>query len=558
MNQPTPALVPERAVQRLPRAALILFCAVYVLAGLFGRDPWNSADITAFAYMLDLARGGDLMAPKIAGVVSDGALLPYWLGAGAIHLFRPVLDPALAARLPFAVLLVGVLVCTWYGCYHLARTNAAQPLAFAFGGEAKPLDYARAIADGALLALAASLGLLQMGHETTPQLVQLFAAALFIYAMAASASRRWPARVAVLVSLAMLAASGAPSIAMALAITALPICLRSSYPLARGFSHWLVAAIALAAALATALGAWAWRLEIPDSGTQLVQLLVWFTWPSWALAGWTMWRWRTHLLHRHIAMPAGAALVVIAACAGMQGSDRTLLLALPALAILAAFALPTLQRSVAAAVDWFSVAFFTVGAVAIWVIYASLQLGIPAKPAANIARLAPGYPGGFSAFALAIAVAGTVAWLLLVQWRSGRHRHPLWKSLVLPAGGVTLCWLLLMTLMLPVLDYARSLRPLVDRIALHVPARSCVLASGLPLAQLAALEVHGNWRVKAVARGAEPPNGCDYLLVTTPSRVGREALVRPGWTLVARERRPIDRDTQTVVYRREPGGAASR
>jgi type II secretory pathway pseudopilin PulG len=48
------------------------------------------------------------------------------------------------------------------------------------------------------------------------------------------------------------------------------------------------------------------------------------------------------------------------------------MLALPPLAVLAAFALPTLQRSVAAAIDWFSVGFFTLGAVAIWVIYASL------------------------------------------------------------------------------------------------------------------------------------------------------------------------------------------
>ncbi|MFZ9180222.1 MAG: hypothetical protein ACO21V_13530, partial [Limnohabitans sp.] len=44
----------------------------------------------------------------------------------------------------------------------------------------------------------------------------------------------------------------------------------------------------------------------------------------------------------------------------------------------------------------------------------------------------------------------------LVHWRAGRHRAALWKSLVLPAGGAALCWLLLMTLWLPALDYARS------------------------------------------------------------------------------------------------------
>ena len=30
-----------------PRLALLLFCAAYVLPGLFGRDPWRNADLTA-------------------------------------------------------------------------------------------------------------------------------------------------------------------------------------------------------------------------------------------------------------------------------------------------------------------------------------------------------------------------------------------------------------------------------------------------------------------------------------------------------------------------------
>lgn len=550
MTQPTPALVAQRAAARLPRGALLLLCAAYVLPGLFGRDPWRNADLIAFGYMADLARGGDWLAPKIAGIAADGALLPYWIGAAAIQLLSPWVDAAMAARLPFALLLVGVLVFTWYGCYHLARTDAAQPLPFAFGGEASPVDYARAIADGALLALLASLGLLQLGHETTPELAQLFAMALFVYAMAASVSRGWQPRVAVLTALPMLAASGAPAIGLGLALAGMLICLRSSYPAARAFLPWLAAAALLAAGIGAALGIWRWRASLPSDLGQLLQLLGWFTWPAWALAAWTLWRWRQHWMYRHIAVPGTAALVAVIACAALQASDRALLLALPPLAVLAAFALPTLQRSVAAAVDWFSVGFFTLGTIGVWVLYASLQLGVPAKPAANVIKLAPGYPGGFSVLALAAASAGTIAWLGLVRWRSGRHRHPLWKSLVLPAGGVTLWWLLAMTLLLPVLDYARSLRPLVERIAVHVPAQACVAARGLTRAELAALEVHGGWRVVVSGRDSVPP-GCDHLLTTVRTRASDASLARPGWTLVARERRPTERTEQTAIYRRQ-------
>ena len=36
--KPNPALVTRDAAKRLPRFALLLFCAAYVLPGLFGRD----------------------------------------------------------------------------------------------------------------------------------------------------------------------------------------------------------------------------------------------------------------------------------------------------------------------------------------------------------------------------------------------------------------------------------------------------------------------------------------------------------------------------------------
>src|SRR6218665_1982897 len=74
---------------------------------------------------------------------------------------------------PFAAVLVVTLLATWYGTYYLARSPGAQPVAFAFGGEANPPDYARAMADGALLALIACLGLAQLSHEMSSHLAQL-------------------------------------------------------------------------------------------------------------------------------------------------------------------------------------------------------------------------------------------------------------------------------------------------------------------------------------------------------------------------------------------------
>ncbi|HEY8907647.1 MAG TPA: hypothetical protein VIM63_16600, partial [Rhodoferax sp.] len=88
MNQPTPAIVAQDAVRRLPRIALWLFCAAYVLPGFLGRGPWKHEDITTFGYMAELSRNtADWWHPTLGGMEPNvDALVPYWLGAWAIKL----------------------------------------------------------------------------------------------------------------------------------------------------------------------------------------------------------------------------------------------------------------------------------------------------------------------------------------------------------------------------------------------------------------------------------------------------------------------------------------
>ncbi len=552
VSSPNPALVSERAAQRLPRSALLLFCAAYVLPGVFGRDPWTNADVTAFGAMLGIAEGRTgWLAPALGGAPLDPAPLPYGLGALAIQVLGGWLGPELAARLPFALLLAATLIFTWYAAYHLARTDAALPLPWAFGGEAQPVDYARAIADGALLALIASLGLLQLGHETTPELAQLAAATLYLYALASSRFRAAQPVLAVFVALPALAASGAPAVALGLGIAGVVSCALSRDAAVRRFA-WAVAAAALLGAVVAAVsGAWAHRTgAYADPGAQLLGMarqFAWFGWPAWPLALWAVWSWRHHLRRGHLAVPLACVAVTLAAWVGMAGSDRALMLALPPMAVLAAFTLPTLRRSSAAAIDWFSVFFFTTCALVIWVIYVAMQTGVPAKPAANVAKLAPGFEAQFAALPLLLALAGTLAWLFLVRWRSGRNRHPLWKSMVLPAGGVALCWLLLMTLWLPLLDYARSYRPLVARLAVMAPpAAGCIATAGVAPSLVAALEHLGRYQVDAVSGPAA--TRCSRLLM--PETRSSSAEPGPGWQRTGRTQRPTERNDFTVLFRR--------
>jgi 4-amino-4-deoxy-L-arabinose transferase-like glycosyltransferase len=542
-----PALVSQRAVQRLPRMALLLFCAAYVLPGWWGRDPWRNADLVAYGYMSAMAEGRtSWWQPLMAGLPLEGALLPHWLGAASIVVFGEMVGPAAAARLPFALMLALVLALTWYATFHLARTEAAQPVAFAFGGEAEPVDYARALADGALLALIGTLGLLQIGHETTPELSQLFAAGLVLWGMAAAPFRIWPARIALLLGLPLLAACGAPTTALLCGVLGVFITALSNYEGGRQLSPWVAVGTALAFVTGWALDTWAWRVAGDASRAwPALRLLLWFLWPTGLFALWTLWRWRRQLNKRHISVPLIWVAVTLVGSLLAGGSDRMLMVGLPAWAVLAAFALPTFRRSAGAAIDWFSVFFFSVAALAIWVIYAATITGVPAKTAANVLKLAPGYNAALSWPALLMAAAATVAWLALVRWRTRRQQHALWKSFVLPAGGVALAWLLLMTLFLPLLNYARSNNPWIAQLQPHIGAQDCVIAPDQTRAALASLEALGGWRAVREFHG----NDCAVLLVQHER--GTVVAAPPGWQVAATVRLPTDRREETIVLRRE-------
>jgi 4-amino-4-deoxy-L-arabinose transferase-like glycosyltransferase len=558
VNRPTPAIVAQSAVRRLPRLALLLLCAAYVLPGFVGREPWKNADIMAFGYMFELATGrSSWLDPTLLGQPPDfDALLPYWLGASAMKIAPAWIPPDFIARVPFIGLLVLTLLATWYGVYYLARTPGAQPVPFAFGGEAAPTDYARAIADGGLLALIACLGLAQLSHETTPSLAQLGFTALAFYGLAALPYRIALPTLALAIALPGLALSGAPAMAVVFAAGGALVHWTDTPADAREGRGPRGAVLVILLALATAgiaagFDTWHWRLG-PGAGPgrewkSVARLIVWFTWPAWPLALWTVWRWRRQLGRRHVALPLWFAVVSLVTTALAPNPDRALLLGLPALAALAAFALPTFQRSVSALIDWFTLLFFSGCALVIWVIWLSLQTGIPAKPAANVAKLAPGFEPSFGWAAFLAALLATVAWLWLVRWRTSRSREAIWKSLVLPAGGAALGWLLVMTLWLPVLDYARSYAPVVQGITSRIDSPGCVEVIGLTRPQIAALRYHGQLDL----RSAQIPSACPWLVAAQDLQVSLPmALNLKQWTLVTQVRRPTDQRENLILYKK--------
>jgi len=175
----------------------------------------------------------------------------------------------------------------------------------------------------------------------------------------------------------------------------------------------------------------------------------------------------------------------------------------------------------------------------------AMLTGAPRKPAASVARLVPGFVAEFSPVAFVLALAATLAWCWLVRWRTGRHRAALWKTLVLPAGGTALCWMLLMTLWLPSIDYARSYVPQVRAVTERIGHPRCVAELALSRPHVAALRHHGNLNLQPLLLG----NDCPWLLVS-PDTIERLHTIIPleQWRFSGTLRRPSSPADDLLLY----------
>lgn len=590
VNLPTPAIVSQAGVRRLPRLGLLLFCAVYVMAGFVGRAPWKRVDITSFGYMLELAHGhGAWLRPGLLGESAYfDALLPYWLGAGVIRLTPAGIDPFLAVRVLFMGLLALTLLAVWFGIYYLARTPQAQPVSFAFGGEARPSDYARALADGGLLAFVACLGLAQSAHEVGPGLVQLCASALLLYALAALPYHVFGPILAGVLGMVGLTLSGAPVLAVAFGLLGALIHARRGTEWAeqarqgleyeqhpeelarvqRSRWYWVAGLLLLAvgcAVTSTLLDLWRWRLQ-PLSAQwvpwrNLLRTYLWFTWPTWPFAIWTLWRWRQmwrhQVLSRHIALPLAVIVLCTISQVISERSDTILVMSLPSYAALAAFALPTFRRSAGAFIDWFSLMFFTFAGVMLWYLWSAMLTGHPAGLAAGIDRKLSGYVPGFLWLPFLAGLGVTLGWVALARWRTRRLPPAIWKSMILPSGGVVLCWALAMTIWLPPLDFARSYVPMVQEIQRVMQQASplpnhresgniagCAQEYGLDDAQITALQYHARLTVTR-----DRSSTCRWLMVGEGSMpILAHALPIAPWKMLGIARRPTDPAEAIYVF----------
>jgi 4-amino-4-deoxy-L-arabinose transferase-like glycosyltransferase len=516
--------------------------AFYVLAGLFGHDPWKTEDVIHLAVARDFLDAGHGLGLSLAGRPFLAAPLYYWSAALTYFGFgwcMPMHDALrLASGLWMALTLVALYHAgrEWYG-----QNNAAA----------------------APILLTGSFGLIVRAHEAQPMLVQL--AALGLWLLAIALLPRKPKAAILLLATALTLAGLGVGLAGFLPLLILTLLAPLFYR-TRGALVSVLLALALGAlALAATSGAlyvlapeWfaAWMRHEYDTrlfgdGAYLqdmleyLGLLPWFSWPLWPLAGWTVWRQRRQWKNVEILLPLtvfGVLLLVLPMCVAAGESSAILLL--PPLALLATPGAITLRRGAANAFDWFAGMAFSVFALLLWTGWSAMIFGHPARLAQRAVELEPGFVGRFDPWFFALAVLVTLWWgrMLLKLPRSP------WRCITRWSAGLAIGWLLAVSLWLPWIDYGKSYRSLAAILATQIPAQTdCIAEWRLGKAQLASFAYFERLRFMPLEAGGER---CRWLLTQGDSRA---ELTPPGqdWRQVWEGSRPGDRKERFRLYRQD-------
>lgn len=528
---------------RLPPSGWMLaaMLAFYVLAGLFGRDPWKGEDAVHIGTAWHMLHYGDWLSPDLAGRAFHEPPLYYWSAALTGKIFGWLLPLHEAMRIASGIWVTLALMGLYYASRELYGDDSAA---------ASPM------------LLAGCAGLIFHAHDAQPMLIALAAYSGGLGALAAIG--RKPRLTGIFYGLALASCLLGTGIAPTLPLLALaPVAWWLSPDRPKAL-HTLLIGLGIAAVLilpwpmlllsleparfhgwlATELA----PLNTPFSFSGLgrfIGMMPWFAFPAMPLAAWTLWLRRRQLTAPQVLLPlAFLGITLLLLAWAYRPREIPSLLLLPTLALLATPGALALRRGAASAFDWFAMTTFSLFALVVWISWSAGVLGWPAKLAERTQILRPGFVGELNIVAVALALAASAWWLWLIVTAP---RSP-YRSLTHWTFGFTMLWLLATSLVLPWFDYGKTYRPVAQAIAQALPAdHGCLAERGLSDTQLASLSYFVE--IEPVAEDSKAGQACNWLLVVGDTR--RE-LAPPSsrWNKVWEGNRPGDRREKFRLYRR--------
>ena len=524
---------------------LALLCFTWLATGLIGHDPWKPDEVYAFGIIYHILHSGDWLVPTLAGEpFLDKPPLFYMTSAFFAKLLSPLLPLHDGARVASGLYVGLALVFTGLTGREL------------FG---KDQGWAAAII------LMGCLGMLINAHLMSTDLGMLTGSAMMLYGYALSARKP--------VLAGLLLGTGLGIGFMTKGFIAPVLFLLISIALL-SFSAWRTRRYFTSLALALLFAApwlsiwpvllfqrspilfmeWAWHSNIGNwleysreantaSFVFYFKMLPWFAWPALPIALWAIWDTRKKVLQqRENQLLLVSFVVTLASLSLVPYSEE--IFALPMLlpiSLLATMALPRVRRGAANALDRFGIITFGIIAILLWWGWEGLIVGNNTRISRWLRAYQSEYVPAFDLLSFSIALAATIIWIVFV-WRVGRSIR---RSVINWAAGVTLLWVLLMTLWLPWLDFNKSYRSMVASLAAALPEKhGCIASRYLGDGQKAMLEYFGS--ILTIPGGEF---NCDLLL--TQGNLSRSDQQKGEWNILWTGGRRGQTSDRYYLYQRQ-------
>ena len=501
-NMSTP---PTRVGERAKIRLLILLCAVWLLTGLIGHEPWKPLESNAISSIKNILDNGSLLTPTSASnnQLSNPPL--YYLSAAlSAKILGNLLPMHDGARIATGIWMLLTLVMIGMTGRELWGKGFGRQTTFIF---------------------ISSIGLIVSAHTITPEAAALSGVAACFYALALA--KRRPYRASVLLGLGMCVgflSTGLLPVAMVLLTCVSLPCF---------FNHWRTVSFAKVVSIAIVIAtplitAWIvlclnlapslfdqwWSSSLVDSNQSshlyFLNILAWYAWPSLPLAVWGLWRYRIQLLNQANFQLCILFFISAYFTIGFLGESRDLY-AMPLLIPLTALAsgsIETLKRGAAGALNWFGFILFGFMGFLIWLGWGAMMSGNPAKLKERLVLLS-GLPQlEFNMLAFSAASAITIIWL----FAAFRAQHSNRAAATNWAIGITFVWTLLMSLWLPMIDSARSYRDVFTSLKNKLPLEyACIASESLGDSQRELLHYYVN--IKPYSSFVEDSKHCDLYLI---------------------------------------------
>ena len=535
----------EPEITPIKAGFLFLLCATWLLTGLIGHDPWKPDEAYGFGLIYHIIQSHDWIVPTLAGdPYLDKPPLYYWTAALFAKAFAPVLPLHDGARLATGFYTALTLLFVGLTGRELFGNNRGWPAA---------------------IILIGCLGMLLHAHEILTDNTLLTGCAMMLYGYALSLRRAKLAGVFIGIGLGIGFMSKGVVAPMLFLLISIGLLLFRNW---RTRAYFTTLGIALLCALPWLIVwpwllfqrspelfvEWAWTRNVgrwfdyARSGNfrevfYYLKALPWMAWPAAPLAAWTVWEARKRMVQEaefQLLLTSFIVMLLVLSFVPDINDQNGLPMLLP-ISLLATAALSTVRRGAANALDWFGIMTFALLAIALWWGWAGLLLDNNAKITHWLKDYQPGFDPAFYAIPFWIAVSFTVLWIVLV-WRVGRSVR---RSLINWAIGVTLLWVLVMTLWLPWLDTGKSYRHMVDDLKANLPQKyNCIAGVRIGDSQLAMLQYFGNINTRPRATRV-----CDLLLVQG-NRIAKPIEDEIGWDKIWEGGRKGDQNERFRLYQR--------